>query len=42
MRAYWLARSTINDPVAYKKYTDEVPDILKKYGGRPFARGGAF
>ena len=42
MPAYWLARSKINDPVAYKKYTDEVPGILKKYGGRPFARGGEF
>jgi uncharacterized protein (DUF1330 family) len=42
MPAYWLARSKINDPVAYKKYTDEVPGILKKHGGRPFARGGDF
>jgi uncharacterized protein (DUF1330 family) len=42
MPAYWLARSTIKDPVAYKKYTDQVPGILKKFGGRPLARGGEF
>jgi uncharacterized protein (DUF1330 family) len=24
MPAYWLARSKINDPVEYKKYTDRV------------------
>lgn len=42
MPAYWLARSKIADPVAYKKYTDEVPGILKKFNGRPLARGGDF
>ena len=29
MAAYWIARSRINDPVEYKKYTDLVPGILK-------------
>ena len=42
MAAYWIARSKINDPVEYKKYTDQVPDILKKYGGKVLARGGEF
>jgi uncharacterized protein (DUF1330 family) len=42
MPAYWLARSKITDPVAYKKYTDEVPGILAKFNGRPLARGGEF
>jgi uncharacterized protein (DUF1330 family) len=42
MTAYWLARSKINDPVAYKKYTDRVPGILKQYGGKVLARGGRF
>jgi uncharacterized protein (DUF1330 family) len=42
MPAYWVARSRIDDPVAYKKYTDLVPDILAKYGGRALARGGKF
>ncbi len=39
MTAYWIARATIYDPVAYKKYTDQVPAILAKYGGRVLARG---
>ena len=42
MPAYWVARSKINDPVAYKKYTDLVPDIIAKYGGKVLARGGRF
>lgn len=42
MAAYWLARSKINDPVEYKKYTDQVPAIVKKYGGKVLARGGRY
>ena len=42
MAAYWVARSKINDPVEYKKYTDRVPGILKKFGGKVLARGGRF
>ncbi len=42
MTAYWLARARIVDPVEYKKYTDLVPPILKKYGGRVLARGGRY
>lgn len=42
MPAYWVARSRINDPVEYKKYTDLVPAILKKYGGKVLARGGKY
>jgi uncharacterized protein (DUF1330 family) len=37
-----MARSKINDPVEYKKYTDRVPAILKQYGGKVLARGGRF
>jgi uncharacterized protein (DUF1330 family) len=40
MPAYWVARSKINDPVAYKKYTDLVPAIIAKHGGKVLARGG--
>ena len=40
MPAYWVARSKINDPVEYKKYTDLVPAIIAKYGGKVLARGG--
>jgi len=42
MPAYWLARSKIHDPVEYKKYTDLVPGIIQKYGGRVLARGGKY
>ena len=42
MPAYWLARSKITDPAAYKRYTDQVPGIMAKYGGRILARGGRF
>jgi len=40
MPAYWVARSKINDPAEYKKYTDLVPAIIAKYGGKVLARGG--
>ena len=40
MPAYWVARSKINDPVEYKKYTDLVPGIIAKFGGKVLARGG--
>jgi len=42
MPAYWVARSKINDPIEYKKYTDLVPAIIAKYGGKVLARGGRF
>jgi len=42
MPAYWIAHATIVDPVAYKKYTDRVPSILSRYGGRVLARGGRY
>lgn len=42
MPAYWIARSRINDPVAYKLYTDQIPAILAKFGGKVLARGGNY
>jgi uncharacterized protein (DUF1330 family) len=42
MPAYWVARSRITDPAEYKKYTDRVPAIIARYGGRVLARGGRF
>ncbi len=42
MPAYWLARSKINDPQEYKRYTDQVPAIIAKFGGKVLARGGRF
>ena len=42
MVGYWVARVRINDPVQYKKYTELVPGILARYGGRVLVRGGRF
>ena len=42
MPAYWLARSKVKDPVEYKKYTDLVPGIIAKHGGKILARGGRY
>jgi len=42
MTAYWVARALVINPGEYKKYTDEVPDIVGKWGGRILARGGRF
>src|SRR5215203_3493407 len=42
MPAYWVARCKINDPVEYKKYTDQVPAIIARYGGKVLARGGRY
>jgi uncharacterized protein (DUF1330 family) len=42
MPAYWVARSKVNDPVEYKKYTDLMPAFIAKYGGKVLARGGKF
>jgi uncharacterized protein (DUF1330 family) len=42
MPAFWLARCKINDPVEYKRYTDQVPGIIAKFGGKVLARGGRF
>ncbi|MBN8919564.1 MAG: DUF1330 domain-containing protein, partial [Rhizobiales bacterium] len=42
MPAYWIARSKINDPVEYKKYTDLAGDIVRSHGGKVLVRGGRF
>ncbi|GIS16570.1 MAG: hypothetical protein CM15mP117_20020 [Alphaproteobacteria bacterium] len=42
MPAYWLARAKINDPIAYKRYTDQVPKIIGAHGGKVLGRGGKF
>ena len=42
MPAYWVARSKVNDPVEYKKYTDRVPAIIARFGGKVLARGGRY
>ena len=42
MPAYWIARCVIHDPVEYKRYTDQVPGIIAKYGAKVLARGGKY
>jgi uncharacterized protein (DUF1330 family) len=42
MPAYWVARSKINDPVEYKKYTDLVPEAIAPFNGKVLARGGDY
>jgi uncharacterized protein (DUF1330 family) len=42
MAAYWVARSKVNTPENYSKYTALVGDILTKYGGKALSRGGKF
>ena len=42
MPAYWVARSRVIDATEYKKYTDLVPEIVARYGGKFLARGGKF
>jgi|SRR6188472_3845399 uncharacterized protein (DUF1330 family) len=39
-KAYWIARARVVEPTEYKRYTNRVPAILAKYGGRVLARGG--
>lgn len=42
MPAYWVARARITNPTTYKKYTDRVPEIMSRYGGKILARGGRY
>ena len=42
MPGYWLARAKITDPIAYKKYTDLVPEIVSRHQGKILARGGRY
>jgi len=40
MPAYWCARSRIFDAEKYKRYTDQVPGIMRAHNARILARGG--
>ena len=35
-------RARVNDPVEYKKYADQVPAIISRFGGKVLARGGRY
>lgn len=41
MPAYLIADVQVHDSVGYEAYRQGVPDALRPYGGRYFARGGA-
>jgi uncharacterized protein (DUF1330 family) len=40
MHGFILGRVRIDDPVSYKSYADQVPEVLADLGGTYFARGG--
>jgi uncharacterized protein (DUF1330 family) len=40
MAAYLIARVTIHDQTAYRRYAQDVPQICGRFGGRFIARGG--
>ena len=40
-KAYIVARVTVTDPEAYAEYAKGATEAIRKYGGRPLARGGA-
>lgn len=42
MPGYWVARAKVIDPVAYKRYTDRIPEIMKKYCGEVLSRGARY
>ena len=39
MAAYWVARVTVNDECAYKKYTELAPLAFNKFEAKFLARG---
>lgn len=41
MVGYLIALVDVDDPVAYKRYTDRVPALVAQHGGRFVVRGGA-
>lgn len=42
MTAYWLARARVDKPDQYQRYAEQVPGILKRFGGEVLARGGQY
>ncbi len=40
-KAYVVARITVTNPEAYAEYVKGATEAIRKYGGRPLARGGA-
>ena len=40
MKAYWIARVTVNNPDQYRLYAEAAPLAFGKYNARIMARGG--
>ena len=40
MAAYLIAQVDVTDPETFKKYQEEVPGTIAKYGGTYIVRGG--
>lgn len=40
MKAYILARAVISDADGYATYSADVPEVVRRFGGRFLARGG--
>ena len=41
-KAYVVARVTVTNPQAYAEYAKDATEAIRKYGGRPLVRGGAY
>ncbi|NQV54506.1 MAG: DUF1330 domain-containing protein [Rhodospirillales bacterium] len=42
MAGYWVARSKINNPEGYSKYTSALAPIFEKWGAKALSRGGNY
>ena len=42
MTAYWIARGNVKNWDEYKKYTDQVPGIIARFGGKVLCRGSNY
>ena len=40
MPAYLIADITVHDPVRYREYVENVPELIRKHGGVYRVRGG--
>ncbi len=40
MAAYVIVRVEVTDPAQYRKYTEQTPATIAKFGGRFLVRGG--
>jgi uncharacterized protein (DUF1330 family) len=41
-KGYCIVRADIHSPEAYAQYAKAASEAIKKHGGRPLARGGAY